>query len=63
MLYFHSQPSNAAVMVYIHGGGYSIGAGSTTEVFDFHPFTAIGNVVTVTINYRLNVPGFLSTGM
>ena len=59
----YSQPSDAAVMVFIHGGGYYMGAGSSTEVFDFHPFSALGNVVVVTINYRLHVLGFLSTGM
>ena len=59
----YSQPSDAAVMVFIHGGGYMLGAGSSTEVFDFHPFTALGNVIAVSMNYRLNVLGFLSTGM
>ena len=50
-------------MVFIHGGGYNFGASSMMEAFDFHPFSALGNVVAVSINYRLNVLGFLSTGM
>ncbi|XP_072048247.1 cholinesterase-like [Amphiura filiformis] len=57
-----SKPSNAAVMFWIHGGGYAIGAGSFMEEMDAHPLAALGDVIVVTINYRLNAFGFLSTG-
>ena len=45
------------VMVWIHGGGYTIGAGSQ------YPGTSLAaqGVVLVTINYRLDVFGFTST--
>lgn len=46
------------VMVWIHGGGFVIGAGSQT-VYDGEPLAAQG-VVLVSINYRLGVFGFLS---
>jgi para-nitrobenzyl esterase len=45
------------VLVWIHGGGFATGAGSTT-VFDGTAFARDG-VVAVTINYRLAVEGFL----
>ncbi|XP_072044528.1 carboxylic ester hydrolase-like [Amphiura filiformis] len=57
-----SKPSNAAVMFWIHGGGYNMGAGSFTEEMDLHPLAALGDVIVVSINYRLNAFGFLSTG-
>lgn len=50
-------------MISIHGGGYMWGFGSAKENFDFHPMAALGDVIVVTINYRLGVLGFLSTGM
>lgn len=46
------------VLVWIHGGGFVTGAGST-EVFDGTAFARDG-VVTVTINYRLAVEGFVA---
>ncbi|XP_072044550.1 cholinesterase-like [Amphiura filiformis] len=57
-----SKHSNAAVMFWIHGGGYNIGAGSFSEGMDLHPLAALGDVIVVSINYRLNVFGFLATG-
>ncbi|WP_216892315.1 carboxylesterase/lipase family protein [Nocardia alni] len=45
------------VLVWIHGGGFVTGAGSTTA-FDGAAFARDG-VVVVTINYRLAVEGFL----
>ncbi|WP_067673073.1 carboxylesterase/lipase family protein [Nocardia miyunensis] len=45
------------VLVWIHGGGFATGAGSTTA-FDGSAFARSG-VVVVTINYRLAVEGFL----
>jgi len=54
-------PSNAAVMVWIHGGGYFVGTG-TFEGLDSSPLAAIGDVIVVAIQYRLGILGFLSTG-
>jgi para-nitrobenzyl esterase len=45
------------VFIWIHGGGFATGAGSTTA-FDGTAFARDG-VVAVTINYRLAVEGFL----
>ncbi|XP_067661139.1 neuroligin-4, Y-linked-like [Haliotis asinina] len=46
------------VVVFIHGGTFLTGSGSF-----FNPsMLAVRDVVMVTINYRLNVLGFLSTG-
>ncbi len=46
------------VMVWIHGGGYMNGTGAA-EWFDGTSFAANHDVVLVTINYRLNVFGYL----
>jgi para-nitrobenzyl esterase len=46
------------VMVWIHGGGFTRGAGSTSS-YDGENFAHQG-VVLVTINYRLGIFGFLS---
>eukprot|EP00079_Xenopus_tropicalis_P035531 XP_017949302.1 PREDICTED: neuroligin-1 isoform X1 [Xenopus tropicalis] len=47
------------VMVYIHGGSYMEGTGN---VFDGSVLASYGNVIVITVNYRLGVLGFLSTG-
>ncbi|XP_007906068.2 fatty acyl-CoA hydrolase precursor, medium chain [Callorhinchus milii] len=47
------------VMVFIHGGGFSIGGAS---IYDGSALAAYGDVVVVTIQYRLGILGFLSTG-
>ncbi|XP_030828776.1 cholinesterase 1-like [Strongylocentrotus purpuratus] len=54
------KPHKAAVMLWIHGGGFESGTAST---YDFYgvPLVAVGDVIIVTINYRLGVFGFLST--
>jgi len=46
------------VLYWIHGGGYTGGSGST-QIYDGARLAAGGSVV-VTINYRLNVFGFLA---
>jgi para-nitrobenzyl esterase len=46
------------VMVWIHGGGFTIGAGSQ-EIYDGSVLARRGDVVIVTINYRLGPLGFL----
>ena len=48
-----------AVMVWIHGGAFVIGKAST---YDGAHLALRGDVIVVTINYRLGVFGFLSTG-
>ncbi|CAC5389482.1 Putative inactive carboxylesterase 4 [Mytilus coruscus] len=47
-----------SVMVWIHGGGFSTGQAA---LYDTGRFAITGDVIVVTINYRLNVFGFLST--
>lgn len=49
---------NRPVMVWIHGGGYEAGAGSWYNASELTAQLA-GEVITVTINYRLSVLGFL----
>ncbi|WP_432993949.1 carboxylesterase/lipase family protein [Dactylosporangium sp. CA-233914] len=45
------------VMVWVHGGGYTIGASSHPE-FDGHRLARDGGVVVVTFNYRVGFEGF-----
>jgi para-nitrobenzyl esterase len=47
-----------AVMVYIHGGGYHMGSGSST-MHSGHALTNRGDIVFASINYRLGPLGFL----
>ena len=54
-----SQPdshSGYAVMIWIHGGGFMLGSGSMTKG---NVLAAYGNVIVVTLNYRLGMFGFL----
>lgn len=53
-----SDKEKRPVMVWIHGGGFSIGSGSQSQ-YDGRAFAADGAVV-VTINYRLGPFGFLA---
>ena len=46
------------VMVWIHGGGNTVGAGSQPRINGEH-LARIGGVVVVTLNYRLGALGFL----
>ncbi|KAJ9581582.1 hypothetical protein L9F63_023241, partial [Diploptera punctata] len=48
------------VMVWVHGGGYFMGSGNTDM---YGPdYLMAGDVVLVTLNYRLGPLGFISTG-
>ena len=47
------------VMVWIHGGGFNAGASSG---YIGAPLALNGDVIVVTINYRLGIMGFLSDG-
>ncbi|XP_031196982.1 pyrethroid hydrolase Ces2e [Mastomys coucha] len=51
--------SNLPVMVWIHGGALTVGMAS---MYDGSVLAATENVVVVTIQYRLGVLGFFSTG-
>lgn len=46
------------VMVWIHGGAYCVGSSSQT-VYDGRSLAESGDLVVVTVNYRLGVLGFL----
>uniref|UniRef100_H3A410 Carboxylic ester hydrolase n=1 Tax=Latimeria chalumnae TaxID=7897 RepID=H3A410_LATCH len=46
------------VMVFIHGGAFVIGSGN----YKAHILAELGQVIVITMNYRLGVFGFLSTG-
>lgn len=52
-------PTRRPVMVFIHGGAFIEGAGSL-PVYDGSALSANGNVVVVTLNYRLGSLGFLT---
>ncbi|XP_033121778.1 acetylcholinesterase-like [Anneissia japonica] len=56
-----SKPHNASVMLFIHGGGFLTGTASTDD-YSGVVLAATGDVIVVTINYRLNFYGFLTTG-
>nr|DBA13707.1 TPA: hypothetical protein GDO54_017051 [Pyxicephalus adspersus] len=47
------------VMMYIHGGSYMEGSGN---MIDGSVLASYGNVIVITLNYRVGVLGFLSTG-
>ncbi|KAH9525458.1 hypothetical protein Btru_001475 [Bulinus truncatus] len=49
---------NLSVLIYIHGGSYYKGSGSC---YDGSVLAGYGNIIVVTINYRLGPFGFLST--
>ena len=51
------KPTGLPVMVWIHGGGLTGGAGS---LYDPTPLVNAGGIIVVTINYRLGVLGFLA---
>jgi para-nitrobenzyl esterase len=49
------------VLVWIHGGAFTIGSGSQM-MYDPRPLARAGDVVVVTVNYRLGALGFLHPG-
>ncbi|GAB1293472.1 Carboxylesterase 1F [Apodemus speciosus] len=55
----NSYLASSQVMVWIHGGGLTVGGAST---FDGRALSAYENVVVVVIQYRLSIWGFFSTG-
>lgn len=50
-------PARRPVIVWLHGGGFTTGAGSS---YDAHRMVTRGGVVVVTVNYRLGALGFLA---
>lgn len=48
-----------AIMVFCHGGSNQVGSAS---LFDGSAIAALGDVIVITINYRLNILGFLTPG-
>ncbi|XP_061182349.1 carboxylesterase 1E-like [Saccostrea echinata] len=50
--------NSKSVMVWIHGGGY-IGGSGTTD--DASMFALTGDVIVVTVNYRLGIFGFIAS--
>ena len=55
-----AQAGSFPVMVWIHGGGYAGGTGAS-PMYAGDRLALAGDLVIVTINYRLNVFGFLAT--
>ncbi|XP_052071190.1 fatty acyl-CoA hydrolase precursor, medium chain-like [Mytilus californianus] len=53
-----SEQHKKSVMIWIHGGGYVLGQGM---FYDGSFLSAIGDVIVVTLNYRLDVFGFFTT--
>jgi carboxylesterase type B len=54
-----SKNNSLAVMLYIYGGSFAIGG---ADIYSGDILSAFNDVIVVTINYRLNVFGFLSNG-
>ena len=54
-----NETNKKPVMVWIHGGGYAIGA---KDSFLGATLAKHGDVIIVAINYRLDILGFLSEG-
>ena len=48
-----------AIMVFCHGGSNQVGSAT---LFDGSAIAAVGDVIVITINYRLNILGFLTPG-
>jgi para-nitrobenzyl esterase len=46
------------VMVFVHGGAF-VGGGGTSQLYDGAALARVGDVVVVTLNYRLGALGFL----
>ncbi len=54
----HSRPAHPRpVIVWLHGGGFTTGTGNS---YDTHRMATRGDVVVVTVNYRLGALGFLA---
>ncbi|XP_022532355.2 bile salt-activated lipase [Astyanax mexicanus] len=63
----HSVSTGLAVMVYFHGGAFLLGESQGPNYLDNYLYSGEeiadrGNVIVVTVNYRLGTLGFLSSG-
>ena len=47
------------VFLWIHGGGYSTGSGHDLDCYEGRSLADKGDIVTITINHRLNVLGYI----
>ncbi|KAM9841712.1 bile salt-activated lipase-like [Aulostomus maculatus] len=59
--------SNLPVMIWIHGGGFNVGGSMGANFFDNYLYSGQeiadkGDVIVVSVAYRVGVLGFLSTG-
>ncbi|XP_076330567.1 acetylcholinesterase-1-like isoform X2 [Tachypleus tridentatus] len=54
-------PTLKSVLVWIHGGAFNTGS-STNDIYDGTALAAFGDVIIVSINYRLGVLGFFNAG-
>ena len=52
-----ARTASKPVLVWIHGGAFANGSG---DIYDAHRLTTQGDIVVVTVNYRLGAPGFLA---
>lgn len=51
--------ANMPVLVWLHGGGYSAGSSIEQVAYEGDNMSRYGNCVTVTLNHRLNILGYL----
>uniref|UniRef100_A0A3B1JIA6 Neuroligin 3b n=1 Tax=Astyanax mexicanus TaxID=7994 RepID=A0A3B1JIA6_ASTMX len=57
--YTNAREDPRPVMLFIHGGSYMEGTGN---IMDGSVLASYGNVIVITLNYRVGILGFLSTG-
>lgn len=55
----HSEKKNLPVMFFVHGGSFMHG-GSSDPTYNGSAIALAGDVIVVTINYRLNIFGFMN---
>ncbi|HKU43663.1 MAG TPA: carboxylesterase family protein [Polyangiales bacterium] len=60
-VYTRGTTGKRPVLFWIHGGGFVLGSGSS-DLYDGGPLCERGDVVVVTINYRLGALGYLYLG-
>lgn len=53
------QSAKKPVVVWLHGGGFFAGSAIEQVAYDGHNMSKYGDVVTVTVNHRLNLLGYL----
>ena len=58
-IFRRGEKKNLPVMMFIHGGSF-VGGGSTDPLYYGSNFAAANDVVLITMNYRLNIFGFMN---